>query len=283
MSKALLDLLLPNTPYFGGATEGIQGHALPRHPAMSATVHALSREGCRRLRVLEIGAYAGFSALTWAQSIEEYCPDGGEILCIDPWLGYSDEAAVEQAGAPATGPWATMADARRMDDIYDLFRHNVACASPKVAIHHMRAPSETALPALRDSHFDIVYVDGRHGYRHVLEDLQAAQRLVRFGGLLAGDDLEAQLHQVDADHARANSGGDMIQCPRQGCWYHVGVTLAVHEFFGEVSNYSGYYVMRRTPAGFRQVDLRDCRPVVLRHFPPAWQDALRDALARTPG
>lgn len=276
MSKALIDQLLPSTPFFLGMTHGIQGDAFRRHPMMSASAFSLSKQG-RRLQILEIGAYAGFSTLTWAQSLEEFCPQGGDILCVDPWSGYEDGREEKEGSDPQQ--WATMNDDRSMDDVYALFRHNVGCAqSDKVSIDHFRARGDAALRYLREGFFDIVYVDGSHLYQHVAADLAAGARLVREGGLLCGDELERQLYEVDAAHAQAHRDFHVCVDPTSSAPYHVGVTLAVHEVLGEVANYAGYFVMKRTATGFEKVDLSGCATVVPKHFPAPWQDQLRAAL-----
>jgi len=280
LSKTLIDQLFPDAPFFEGKTQGIQGNAFPRHPAMSASVYA-HRDAGRRLQILEIGSYAGFSALTWAQSLEEFCPQGGDVLCVDPWLGYfdGDDAQKDQH----KDLWKTMTDDQSMEEIYNLFQHNVSFGkSPKVSINHFRAPADVAVSYLRDEFFDIVYVDGRHAYQHVIADLRMAERLVRRGGFLCGDDLELQLHEIDADYARAHRDDHVCMDPKTKQPYHVGVALAVQEFFGEVSNYSGFFVMRRTDSSFEKVDLGQCATVIPKHFPPAWQDKLRQVFGAKP-
>jgi hypothetical protein len=278
MSKILIDQLLPSTPFFLGMTYGIQGHAFPRHPWMAASVSALSTQG-RRLQILEVGAYAGFSTLTWAQALEECCPQGGDILCVDPWAGYED--GPEEMKGQTPEQWTIVNDDRAMDDIYALFQHNVGCVqSDKVSINHFRAAGGVAMAYLRETFFDIVYVDGSHRYKNVLADLTAGVPLVREGGFLCGDDLERQLHEVDAEYARTHRDFHVCVDPASSAPYHVGVTLAVHEVLGEVANYQGYFVMRRTSAGFEKVDLSGCSTIVPRHFPGPWQDNLRKLLRR---
>jgi predicted O-methyltransferase YrrM len=279
LSKILIDQLFPDAPFFHGNTQGIQGNAFLRHPAMSASVFA-HRQAAHRLQILEIGSYAGFSALTWAQSLEEFCPQGGDVLCVDPWLGYfdGDDAQKEQH----KNLWQTMADDRSMEEIYNLFQHNISFgASKKVSVTHFRAPAEAAVRYLRDEFFDLVYVDGRHAYQHVIADLRMAKRLVRQGGFLCGDDLEVQIRDVDAEFAQAHRDDHVCVDPITKQAYHVGVALAVQEFFGEVSNFSGYYAMRRTGDGFEKVDLSQCATVIPKHFPPVWQEALKQAIAKT--
>ena len=281
MTGSLIRMLFPNAPYFGGETEGIQGDAMRRHPGMSAAVSLLARPD-ERIRILEIGSYAGYSALTWAQSIEEFCPQGGDLLCVDPWAGYIDDDVLEKEGL-ANVAWNPKAYDNSMDEIYDLFRHNTSFGrSGKVNIHHFRAPGLDAMRYLRDEFFDIVYIDGRHVYRHVLADLEAGTRLVRKGGFLCGDDLERQLHEVDAAHARANIGHHVTEDPKTKQGYHVGVTLAVADFFGgEVTNFNGFFAMRRAgDRQFERVDIGKGRTVIPKHWPLDWQQGLRNALGK---
>ena len=278
MSKTLIDRLLPGTPFFFGYTHGIQGDAFARHPCMAGSVHALSKLG-RRLQILEVGAYAGFSTLTWAQALDEFCPQGGDILCVDPWRGY-DDGTVESE-EPIRRQWQTMNDDRSMDDIYALFRHNVGCiTSNKVTVNHFRAAAGVAMTYLRESFFDLVYIDGSHLYKEVAADLSSGARLVRQGGFLCGDDLERQLHEVDGEHAKAHRDFHVFIDPKSSDSYHPGVTWAVHEVLGEVANYAGYFVMRRTATGFEKVDLGGCATIVPKHFPADWQQRLRDAGVR---
>jgi predicted O-methyltransferase YrrM len=280
----VIDLLVPDEPYFLGKTRGIQGDALHRHPIMSAAVSLQARPG-HRLQILEIGSYAGFSALTWAQSIEEFCPEGGDLLCVDPWAAYIDDDVMEQTGR-ANLDWDATLEQSSMDEIYNLFLHNISFGrSQKVTINHFRAPGLEAMRYLQDEVFDIVYIDGRHVYRHVMADLEAATRLVRKGGFLCGDDLELQLHEVDAAEARAHIGRHVLKDAKTDKEYHVGVALAVADFFGgEVTNYSGFFLMRRTGGRqFEKVAIDNSRTIIPKHWPQGWQKALYDALQKKPG
>lgn len=283
MTNPLIRFLAGDAPYFGGRTEGTQGSAV-RHPFMAASIHLLRNAG-RRVRLLEIGSYAGFSALTWAEAIETFCPQGGELLCIDPWLGYYDEKVLSLDDSRGTMQQALvpMADDLHMDFVYELFRHNIAFANrDKVTIRHIRASAVEMFAYLREAQFDLVYIDGRHLYEDVLADLRGADRLVAPGGFLCGDDLEAQLHEVDATAARANAGRHTFTDPRSGRLYHPGVALAVAEFFGgPVANYSGYWIMRRSDSGrYVPADLSQSPIIIPRHFPAVWREALQAAIAQ---
>jgi predicted O-methyltransferase YrrM len=270
MTKTLIDRLHPNTPYFEGGTFGQQGNP-HRQLGMSATIHKLVElTGGRRLQVLEVGSYAGFSALTWAASLESFCPNGGDILCVDPWAAYVDD----KVRPPDVGQWAIMHDERSMDDIYNLFRHNIGTAqSAKVSLNHFRAAGSAALPFLRHGYFDVVYIDGSHLYAPVLSDLKMGQDLVREGGFICGDDLEMQLHEVDQATTREHRERHYIKDPRTGKAHHPGVTVAVAEFFGgPVSAYEGYFYMQKKNGRFVANDvMQGGKSVFGKHFPAEWK------------
>ena len=274
MSKELIDRLFPDQPFFTGGTYGVQGGPMLRHPPMSATIHKLAQETRgRRLHILEVGSYAGFSTLTWAQSIAQFCPAGGDILCVDPWAGYVDDTAPR----PNRDQWAIMQDDRAIDDIYNLFRHNIATVkSPNISIQHIRAQSAAVLPMLRRDYFDLVYVDGAHVYTPVLADLQLGAPLVREGGFIGGDDLELQFHEVDQQACRANKDRHYMKDSKTQESHHPGVTLAVHEFFGgPVSTVGGYFYMRKVNGEFARADVVGCQSIIPDHFPPEWRAELQ--------
>lgn len=147
MTSPMIRFLAGNEPYFGGQTQGVQGSAI-RHPFMAAAVSLLGRTG-RRVRLLEVGSYAGFSALTWAEAIETFCPQGGDLLCVDPWLGYYDEKVLAVADSKGTSQdgLVAMSDDRHMGFVYELFRHNISFVNrDKVTIRHIRGSGVETFP-----------------------------------------------------------------------------------------------------------------------------------------
>jgi predicted O-methyltransferase YrrM len=283
MTNPMIRFLAGNEPYFGGQTQGVQGNAI-RHPFMAAAICLLGQTR-PRVRLLEVGSYAGFSALTWAEAIETFCPQGGEMLCVDPWLGYYDEKVLPVAESKGTSQegLVAMSDDQHMDYVYDLFRHNISFVNPKkVAVRHIRGSGVEIFPYLKERQFDLVYIEGRHLYEDVLADLRGAAPLVAPGGLLCGDDLEAQLGEVDAAVERANAGRHSLNDPKTGVLYHPGVTLAVAEFFGgQVANHQGFWAMRRSEDGssYAPADLSQSAIIIPKHFPQVWRDALQSAMA----
>jgi predicted O-methyltransferase YrrM len=229
-----------------------------RHVFMSGAV-SLMRDIDRPLNILEIGSFAGASALTWARACDHFLRHGARLTCIDLW---------HQRTAPFPGEATFGFFSSGL--MYRAFLSNIATAPRSVRIDHRMGHSDALLPTLPPDSFDLIYVDGSHYYADATNDIRNAKRLLRAGGLLCGDDLELQLHECDAAHAAANRDGDYIVDPKMQTSFHVGVTLAVAEQFGRVENHDGFWIMRKSDDGeYRSVSLRGATAILPLHWPTA--------------
>lgn len=260
--------LSPAAPYFPEGLVSIQSgpDSMIRHVWQTAAV-CLAKEAAHPLRILEIGSWAGHSTLTWAEAVAKFERDG-TVLCVDPWGRYL--AAGDLA---AGGAYQAMDAAVDLDLIYGLFLHNIGFADRRVRVDHIRGRFNDVAPYLADGQFDIVYIDGSHYYPDVVHDIGQAKRLVRDGGLICGDDLEHQLHDVDAAFVLASLAKDFVR-DAQGRGMHPGVTQAVAEAFGRVADYSGFWIVRREGAAFREVKLHQAQVFIPSHL----RDADRHAV-----
>lgn len=230
-------------PYFGRIMRASQGSPI-RHAYMQALIafECRTRAG-KPYHILEIGSWAGGSAITWADAIRKYNNGKGAVTCIDAWQLYfkpelcSDFQDVDQ--------YHEMAEALSDGRIYQLFTHNVSASGNSDLVKPIRGFSYEILPSLEEESFDLIFVDGAHDYENVKKDLINLERLVRNTGIVCGDDLELQISQAEIGHARANGHRDYICDPQTQVWFHPGVSLAVGEYFGEVSSWEGFWAMRR--------------------------------------
>ncbi|WP_431861103.1 class I SAM-dependent methyltransferase [Azospirillum sp.] len=275
MQQAISTILFPESYFFGGATQGLQGDPM-RQILMGATV-GLAVPAARPIRILEIGSWIGFSALTWAQAIERFVPHKGTLLCVDPWTSYFTDEDVRQADV-----YRHMDYMGRTGLAYDLFCHNIRFAPKGVQIDHIRGLSHNILPHLRKEGFDIIYIDGSHYYDDVLKDLRLADELLTEGGIMCGDDLELQLAECDRELTERNGSADCIADPATGRDYHPGVTLAVGEYFGSVSALRGYWHMRKTATGYEAVSFEGASMFVPEHFPDTYKRPFEAILNRWP-
>jgi tetratricopeptide (TPR) repeat protein len=255
---------LKSLPFFGVGA-GIQGsHAPERQVFMSAAVDLL-KDCAPRLAILEIGSYMGSSLLTWANAIKRLHGGTATVVCVDPW-GIGDTAPQYEKA---------MADALVTNQAYEIFLHHASLVPENVTVEPIRDLSENALPRLREGTFDIVYIDGCHYFREALFDMQEGRRLVKDGGILCGDDLELQAGACDLEHARQHAREDYIRDPGSGRYFHPGVTLAVHETFGEVSSFSGFWAMRKIGKAFSRVAFANARGVAPPHWPATALDRIK--------
>lgn len=115
-------------------------------------------------QVLEVGTYAGATAIAMAQA-------GALVTCVDHFGG-SDWL---------TGP------AGKLDVHAALQRNAERCGvADKLGIHI--ADSLAAAQEYEDGEFDLIYLDAGHEYGDVMRDIAAWRPKVRPGGILCGHD-----------------------------------------------------------------------------------------------
>jgi predicted O-methyltransferase YrrM len=148
-----------------------------------------------------------------------------------------------------------MRKAALSDKIFSLFLHNVKSSGHSDVIIPLRTWSHVAARFFRTDLFDMVFIDGDHAYSSVARDIRDYAPLVMDGGYICGDDLELQMSEIDRNFARTHLDDDFVCDPSTGTNFHPGVTMAVGEFFGEVSAYAGFWVMQKTGGTWRKVAL----------------------------
>lgn len=255
--RALVDLprylfcRLANRVYFGPVMLGAQTWP-SRAPHMRAVINQEMRRNGRQgeMRVLEIGSWAGQSAILWASEIASSgC--SGRVVCIDPWMPFATKGQVGLNTATTT-----MDRVAARDKIFPLFWHNVKSSGLSEIILPLRGRSNDLLPLLKPLSFDLVFVDGSHAYSDFIIDLRLAATLLKEGGVLCGDDLELQREEVDATAAEKNREKDYVADPVSGLEYHPGVCLGVADFFRRsISCRDGFWAQRKTGDGWTDVHI----------------------------
>jgi predicted O-methyltransferase YrrM len=238
-------------------------HAPERQVFMSAALGKLEISGST-LRILEIGSYAGASLLTWVNAAHRLLEGDCIITCIDPW---------GNAGTDLYND--SIRKNLKSTRTYEVFCHNASLGPENIQILPIRGTSANLLPTFEDSKFDLIYIDGSHHYADVLFDIVECSRLLRPGGIICGDDLELQLSQCDSEFIKRNKKLDYVRDPKSGEYFHPGVTLAVGEYFGGVSCFSGFWAMQSTLNGFEKVSFREATGV----RPSHWQEKAQQQIS----
>jgi predicted O-methyltransferase YrrM len=252
--------ILEGRSYFGRRMAAAQG--LPgRHAFMTALIGTLASSRTS-VDILEVGSWAGGSAITWAKALERFGVQG-RVHCVDHWRPDFDAAA-------NTAPVYREMSAASCGGISALFRHNVRAAGVSARIVALEGDVRAVLPALAPRGFDVVFVDASHLYGDVRADLQDALRLVADDGVICGDDLELQIGDAALDaRPAAERTADFVEDPLSGIGYHPGVTAAVAEIFGRVSTWFGFWAIRRVGEEWRPPDIGHLSPSAPPHLEAA--------------
>jgi hypothetical protein len=126
-------------------------------------------------RIIEVGCYEGRSTVWIMEHMLR--PDGGEIVCIDNWIGGIEHNRSE------------------MVQIEERFNYNMKVAlskRPNCRLTKIKERSFSALLRLisagEGGTFDLIYIDGSHQAPDVLRDLVCAFSLCKTGGAIVTDD-----------------------------------------------------------------------------------------------
>jgi len=240
--------LITKKPYFGTVVLAAQTWE-ERKPYMRRIVEQ-ETQNKNEFYLLEIGSWAGNSAVLWADAIKSSgCK--GMVLCIDPWKPYIKEQQEKVNSATII-----MNKALKKGSVFKLFLHNIQTSHYSDMIFPFKGCSDRVLPLLREKSFDMAYIDGDHSYSGIKKDLHNVVRLIGDGGIVCGDDFDINVLEIDRDYAEENKEVNVVIDPKTKRAYHPGVCLAVSEFFGtDISNYCGFWAMRRTGNQWQKVTL----------------------------
>ena len=239
---------LSNKVYFGSYLAATQGKSI-RHFYMDEMVSNYCKNNTEIVKILEVGSWAGGSAITWAEAIKKYARCG-MVFCIDSWTDYLDSAKDKQ--------WThkTMKKAFQNNKIYKLFLHNILVSKHSDIVSILRGSSDEILPMLNKNQFDLVFIDGNHSFEFIYNDINNSAPLVKDGGVLCGDDLELQYNEIDTDNAIELKDQDVIVDPLTNKRFHPGVSLAVYKYFKkDMSSWEGFWGMQKDGDNWKSISM----------------------------
>jgi hypothetical protein len=146
-----------------------------------------------RARGAKIGAELGVQQGVFAESVLTNWANAEEYVLVDIWAHqdkYEDQANVDQ---------------RTQNVYYDETMKRMDACKKKGVVQKITVCRNFTLSCVDqypDEHFDFVYVDARHDYKAVLEDLRAWWPKVKMGGIMAGHDYTLQDEPNDAPSPR---------------------------------------------------------------------------------
>lgn len=139
-------------------------------------VKLAARSKVEAAKVVEIGTWLGKTAITMADA-------GAEVTCVDMWKDFGSSADTLSSLYQAHG-----------ERVYNTFLSNIGTRKG-VSIHPKRMSS---LDAAREQseQVDLVFIDAKHDYDAVKEDIAAWILHVRTGGILCGHDYSSDFPGV---------------------------------------------------------------------------------------
>lgn len=146
-------------PYFGPLMLSAQTWP-SRQPHMRKAIQNKIKEVKQeRCDILEIGSWAGQSAILWGTELLR-SESPGKVFCVDPWAPFSNGNQVGSNKATLQ-----MDRVATRDKIFPLFWHNVRSSGLSDLVFPIRCKSKDILTYLKPESFDLVFVDGSHAIR----------------------------------------------------------------------------------------------------------------------
>ncbi len=267
-NRNLINRLLYGKPYFGSDLASMQG--VPRrHLWFHSVIKKIleSNEGeIKKIKILEIGSYAGFSTCSWCEVAKQLKIDFS-ITCVDSWEPYFLDSNLEHDQSV----YSVMNEALQSNLAYELFVYNLTKKGFIDKVIIKKSDSKALLKRLPEKSFDLIFIDGSHLYDDVISDIYYSKKLVKPLGIICGDDLEIQASNFKSEDLQflVDSGLDtfipMDNIEKKSSYnyknssylyyslakrlisiipygFHPGVTKAVFEQFGTVESCDGFWV-----------------------------------------
>ena len=198
-----------NAPWCDG--KGVDCHFLERgsRHLLPAMLEKMGYRGASAEVGVWLGDYSAVLLRSW--------PSGGVHLAIDPFEVYDE--GCKRKGWVTTGQWHCTKTQQRMNEVFGNTSRrlawggktlrNPAAAKRRATMLRNHSLDVAAALARSAARLDFAYLDGRHDYAGVVQDLAAWWPRICPGGALAGHDYtdEAVARAVGEFFAESGTGG----------------------------------------------------------------------------
>src|SRR5262249_44117094 len=127
---------------------------------------------------------------------------------------------------------------------HEIFKFNISKTIGLQHVVEVVGDSRIALKGMRDGFFDVVYVDGAHGYDIVFQDITNAFRVCKRGGRICGADYDCSARMMRAIPGSARQLDEYVM-PPSNVGVHPGVVLAVDALLGSPRLYSTFWAFSK--------------------------------------
>jgi hypothetical protein len=130
-------------------------------------------ESSEPLMIMEIGAYHGANVCSYMKTYAKHPKT--EVHVVDPWFDYNGYNEYQT----------------KQSTNYSTFMNNISKLDPKDLdkIYLHRGLSENIVPIFKNESYDIIYIDGNHEIRYVIEDCVLCFKKIKKGGWIIIDDM----------------------------------------------------------------------------------------------
>lgn len=175
---------------------------------LKALAESTASPGCK---FLEVGSWCGNSAIILGKVAQA---NGGHLFCVDWWKGNTGVDLEKIA---------------KENDIFSFFWKNIKREGLEDVVIPIKGRSDIVAEILKEQSFDLIFLDGDHSFKVILNDIHNYAPLVKQNGVFCGHDCDGYISDFDMDFLKKGKNKDTYKN------IHCGVVLAVGSVF---KNYS---------------------------------------------
>lgn len=136
----------------------------------------------KSINVIEIGARYGDSSADIIKSLNVK-----KYIIVDPYDTYDDYKS--------DGFYKNLE--KNEDVVFNNTKNKLDKLHSNVVFYRTFSSDQTTIDAIDDDSIDLIFVDGNHEYKYVLEDLENYYPKLTNGGIICGDDFFMRTHEND--------------------------------------------------------------------------------------
>lgn len=151
------------------------------------------RFGKNSINVIEIGARYGESSKTIIQNLVI-----NEYIIIDPYTTYEEYN---------NDGFNNIISRDKEDEIYHNTKNGLRKIHSNIRFYRTFSNDQNTINSIENNSIDLVFIDGNHSYKYVLEDLENYYPKLKENGIICGDDFFMRSRLNDTLNTMPGSDG----------------------------------------------------------------------------
>lgn len=165
------------------------------------------------VKMVEVGSWKGYSSFCLMTILRGFNKKG-RLWCVDIWDNYDEPS---DPGSMILNEYMNKGG----DQVYEKFKRNINTVGLSDQIIPMRMMSVEAAKEFEDDSLDLVFIDAAHGYKDVIDDINAWFPKVKSGGFIAGHDIDfTEVKNAVCEFALKVSNHNVFQVIDSRVWAH---------------------------------------------------------------